>query len=138
MTVNSQKIILSIVECILLQADLDALGKWYNEWQLIINIVLSEFQRHFWFFRLTHYWNFLSYKVKCSCMINMLQESKCAVANTDFNVFLKGNAHAIWHYSLSYSVLYIQLLFEIINTISYQNYYLYMYIYVYIYQSTIN
>ena len=39
MTVNSQKIILSIVECIVLQADLDALGKWYNEWQLIINIV---------------------------------------------------------------------------------------------------
>ena len=54
----------------------------------------TEFQRHFWFFRVINYWNFLSYKVKCSCMINMLQESKCAVANTDFNVFLKGNAHA--------------------------------------------
>ena len=30
---------LSIVDNILLQADLDALFKWYNEWQLIVNIV---------------------------------------------------------------------------------------------------
>ena len=43
MTVNLQKIILSIVDCILLQADLDTLVKWYNEWQLIVNIVKSIF-----------------------------------------------------------------------------------------------
>ena len=37
------KIILCIVDCILLQADLDALVKLYNEWQLIVNIVKSIF-----------------------------------------------------------------------------------------------
>ena len=37
------KIILSIVDCILLQADLDALVKWYNEWRLVVNIVKSIF-----------------------------------------------------------------------------------------------
>ena len=37
------KIILSIVDCILLLADLDAHVKWDNEWQLIVNIVKSIF-----------------------------------------------------------------------------------------------
>ena len=32
-----------------------------------------EFQRYFWFFRIIHYWNFLSYKVKWFCMFNMLK-----------------------------------------------------------------
>ena len=35
------QIILSIVDCMLLQADLDTLFKWYNEWQLIANIFKS-------------------------------------------------------------------------------------------------
>ena len=39
MTVN----LLSIVDCILLQADLYTLVNWYNEWQLIVNIVKSIF-----------------------------------------------------------------------------------------------
>ena len=37
------KITLFIVDWILLQADLDTLVKWYNEWQLIVNIVKSVF-----------------------------------------------------------------------------------------------
>ena len=36
-----EKIILSAVDCIFLQADLDALIQWYNKWQLIVNIVKS-------------------------------------------------------------------------------------------------
>ena len=36
-----EKNILSIADCILLQADLDAFVNWYNEWQLTANIVKS-------------------------------------------------------------------------------------------------
>ena len=43
MTAKLAKIILSIVSCILLQADLDALVTWYNEWLLVVNIVKSIF-----------------------------------------------------------------------------------------------
>ena len=50
----------------------------------------TEFQKHFWFFRVIHYWNFLSYKVKCVSVFNMLQNLKVLLLILILMSFLKG------------------------------------------------